>query len=83
MTVYIPSAMDKLTPRERQIYLLVGEGRTNEVIAATLCISVSTVRTHIDNIRRKLGIRGRGWAISPQQDERKTSQLYDGHLKNT
>ena len=69
MTVYIPSAMDKLTPRERQIYLLVGEGKTNEVIAATLCISVSTVRTHIDNIRRKLGIRGRGWAILPQQDD--------------
>jgi len=68
MAVYIPSALDKLTPRERQIYLLVAEGKTNIYISATLGISINTVRTHIDNIRRKLGIRGRGWAILSQED---------------
>ena len=71
MAANIPSKMDKLTPRERQIYLLVTEGKSNKYISETLGISFNTVRTHIDHIRRKLGKHGREWAVSSPQDDQK------------
>lgn len=47
---------DTLTPREAQIAKLVTEGQSNKGVAATLCISEHTVRTHREHINRKLGI---------------------------
>jgi DNA-binding NarL/FixJ family response regulator len=48
-----------LTPREREILILVAEGHTNAEIAKLLYISEKTVQTHRSNILDKLGIHDR------------------------
>ncbi len=48
-----------LTPRERQVFGLLTEGKTNREIAATLVISELTVKVHVRHILRKLGVRTR------------------------
>lgn len=62
--VYIESAKattldlyDTLTTREREVFQMVVEGRTNAEIAARLMISPRTVETHRANLTRKLGLR--------------------------
>lgn len=48
---------DTLTPREREILVLVAEGHTNAAIAQRLFISTRTVETHRARLMRKLGLR--------------------------
>jgi DNA-binding NarL/FixJ family response regulator len=48
-----------LTPREADVLDLLQRGRSNAEIAATLHVSVETVRTHARHIYRKLGVRTR------------------------
>ena len=48
-----------LTQREKQIYCLIVDSYTNSEIASKLCISSQTVATHIKNISRKLGLKGK------------------------
>ncbi|MET7615681.1 LuxR C-terminal-related transcriptional regulator [Streptomyces sp. NPDC005408] len=48
-----------LTGRETIVAALVAEGLTNREIAARLDLSASTVSTHLDNVRDKLGMRSR------------------------
>jgi DNA-binding CsgD family transcriptional regulator len=50
---------DALTPAERQVALLVAEGRTNRDIADQLFVSPNTVRTHLRHIFEKLAVRSR------------------------
>ena len=47
---------DDLTEREREVALLAAEGSRNNEIAEKLCISESTVRTHMRSIFKKLDI---------------------------
>ena len=56
-------AMDKLTPRERQALQAFAEGLDNKDIAEKLQITVETERTHMVNIRNKLGVRSRLQAL--------------------
>ena len=51
-----------VTPREREIIELILHGETNRVIAEKLFISESTVKKHINNVFRKLGITNR-WGL--------------------
>jgi two-component system response regulator DevR len=53
-----------LTPRERQVLDLLGEGLTIGQIASRLGISPRTVETHVAKLYRKLGVRTRVQAIS-------------------
>ena len=55
----LPEIADLLTPRERQMLYLIGEGLTNREIADVLVLSVKTVETHRANLSRKLNIRSR------------------------
>jgi non-specific serine/threonine protein kinase len=55
----LPSGMAKLSARERELVTLVARGRTDAQIAEQLCISVRTVRSHLDRIRDKTGCRRR------------------------
>jgi DNA-binding NarL/FixJ family response regulator len=48
-----------LTRREVEILHLVARGKTNKEIAADLYISPLTVRTHLEHIYQKLGVRSR------------------------
>ena len=49
----------ELTAREREILTLIAQGDTNGEIAATLTISVKTVRNHVSNIFNKLQVADR------------------------
>jgi DNA-binding NarL/FixJ family response regulator len=51
-----------LTRREREILVLLSEGLDNGAIAGRLHLSAHTVRTHVANILRKLGVRSRAEA---------------------
>jgi two-component system response regulator DevR len=59
-----PSPLAKLTPREREILGLLGQGLTGELIARRLSLSRTTVRTHIGNATRKLGAGTRAQAVA-------------------
>lgn len=48
-----------LTEREREVLRLVSEGSSDKEIAQTLQISVNTVRSHLDRIGEKTGLRRR------------------------
>jgi DNA-binding CsgD family transcriptional regulator len=48
-----------LTQREREILVLVADGRSNREIAEALFITEGTAGTHVSNILGKLGVRGR------------------------
>jgi DNA-binding NarL/FixJ family response regulator len=51
--------IEPLTDREEQVLLRVARGHTNGEIAAELHISLSTVKTHLGSLMRKLGARNR------------------------
>jgi DNA-binding NarL/FixJ family response regulator len=61
------SAADNLTPRERDVVVLIAEGGTNRQIASRLGVSERTARTHVSNILGKLGLASRTqaamWAV--------------------
>jgi LuxR family transcriptional regulator, maltose regulon positive regulatory protein len=48
-----------LTPREEEVHELLAQGLTNEEIAASLFISLSTTKVHVKHIYDKLGVRSR------------------------
>ncbi|MGW5672195.1 response regulator [Micromonospora sp. NPDC003776] len=48
-----------LSPREIEVVGAIARGRTNQEIAAELFISLSTVKSHVAGIQRKLGARNR------------------------
>jgi len=48
-----------LTVQERKIYALLREGYSNKEIAGDLVVSISTVKTHVNNIFSKLGVTSR------------------------
>lgn len=59
----VPEPYQQLTPREREVLALIGEGLTNKEIAEQLVISLSTVQTHYSNIIEKLGLNNRAELI--------------------
>jgi two-component system nitrate/nitrite response regulator NarL len=53
------STLDPLSPREREVLLLLAEGLSNKAIAKQLSISEHTVKFHVNAILRKLGAQSR------------------------
>ena len=48
-----------LTPRETRVLELVASGARNRAIAETLTISENTVKFHVANVLRKMGVSSR------------------------
>jgi DNA-binding CsgD family transcriptional regulator len=53
-----------LTPRERQVMMMVARGYSTDEIARELTIGVATVRTHVYRLRCKLGARDKAQLVS-------------------
>ncbi len=54
-----PQPREPLTSREEELLILVARGRTNQEIADDLYLSISTVKTHLASLMRKLDARNR------------------------
>jgi NarL family two-component system response regulator LiaR len=55
----MPTPVDPLTGRERDVLALLGSGMSNKEIAARLAIADCTARTHVSNVLGKLGLTSR------------------------
>lgn len=51
-----PTGVQSLSDRELEVFHLIGSGESTRKIAKRLCISIKTVETHRENIKRKLGV---------------------------
>jgi DNA-binding NarL/FixJ family response regulator len=53
------SPLDLLSPREREVLVMVAEGLPNKVIARRLSISEKTVKAHLTSVFRQIGVTDR------------------------
>jgi NarL family two-component system response regulator LiaR len=51
--------LDRLTPREREVLILIGRGFPNKLIARELGLSEKTVKAHVGRVLAKLGVTDR------------------------
>ncbi|MER5280462.1 response regulator transcription factor [Streptomyces sp. NPDC002809] len=58
-----PEPPDGMTPREAEVLVLIAEGMSNAEIARRLHISQATVKSHINNLFAKAGLRDRAQAV--------------------
>lgn len=64
----IDSLINELTNRQREVYDLIINGKTNKEIIAELFIEQSTLKSHINQIYRKLNIKTRSELKSKLND---------------
>lgn len=58
-----PEPPDGLTARETEVLVLIAEGMTNQEIARAMQVSTATVKTHINNLFAKTGLKDRAQAV--------------------
>lgn len=70
-----------LTPREQEILYHLARGLTNKEISTATNLAVDTVKTHLRNIFRKLGVKNRTQAISQAINMGSTIHIYAPGIK--
>lgn len=69
----------KLSPREREVFLLLAKGRNRPYICSELTISTETAKTHIKNVYRKTGVHSHQELLDmvekTQQETLRTTQI--------
>jgi DNA-binding CsgD family transcriptional regulator len=73
-----------LTPREEEVLVEMIDGKSNRQIAATLTVSVSTIKSHVSNILAKMGAESRTEAAAlalQQQNEIDCGRLFCGDTR--
>ncbi len=65
------NALAKLSAREIEVLLKIAQGKTNQQIANELFVELSTIKTHINNAYKILGINNRKDAIKALNDAQK------------
>lgn len=63
--------LENLTMREQEVLGLLYQNLSNKEIAAALYLSESTVKTHLYNIFKKMGVRGRGEVLVTAMKDRR------------
>jgi LuxR family maltose regulon positive regulatory protein len=59
---------DPLSERELEVLRLIAAGYVNQDIAENLVVAISTVKTHVNHLFAKLGVRTRAQAIVRGQE---------------
>jgi ATP/maltotriose-dependent transcriptional regulator MalT len=68
--VALTQPLEPLSERELEVLTLLASGRTNAEIARELFVALGTVKSHVNNIYRKLGASNRAGAVTRAREMR-------------